>query len=346
MTNLRSPLPGFEERHERKHLVELRIEELMADGLSGDRLAERVRRQLGEDGLRVLRGMVRGAKGQAMQRQTGLFDAPRDDDKTRNAFARMAIDDLFASARGMQEMVPLLGFLGRARDNVYNAMVVYVQNPRARDWRSREDWKKAKRVVREGAQPLLTLFPFGPFKIKYDVADTDGPELERGAGLLDGAGQVSRQRWTRVRQKLGEEGFHLRETRPMESRAAGFVRCDPDGVFDIAIEMRAPLAAQFGTLCHELAHVYLGHLGPDRRTAPRKDGRRPTPRWPSRANLPRAVQELEAEGVAFILCCRLGLLTPAPEYIAGYLDQLPPDEVPGVEMMVRAASAISRLVLA
>lgn len=53
----------------------------------------------------------------------------------------------------------------------------------------------------------------------------------------------------------------------------------------------------------------------------------------------------EAEGVAFILCCRLGLVTPSPEYIAGYLNQVPDGVVPGIEMMVRAASTISRLVL-
>ena len=49
-------------------------------------------------------------------------------------------------------------------------------------------------------------------------------------------------------------------------------------------------------LCHELGHIYLGHLGAD------KDGW-----WPYRVNLPQAVTEMEAEAVAYIVCRRAGL---------------------------------------
>jgi hypothetical protein len=46
--------------------------------------------------------------------------------------------------------------------------------------------------------------------------------------------------------------------------------------------------SQFGTLCHELAHIYLGHLGTDREHW-----------WPSRTDLDVRAVEIEAESSAF-----------------------------------------------
>lgn len=340
-----SPVPGFEDRCERRRAAQSHVETLLTEGLRGEGLVAQVRHDLGEHGVAVLRGMLATGLVPTRPAPLALFHELEGDEKTRRAFARMALDDLFRSARDLQDVVPLLGFLGRARDNVYNAMVVYVQNPRAREWRTRDEWQRVGRVVREGAQPLLTLFPFGPFRIKYDVADTNGPERNDGPGLLDAEGLVTEAHWSAVRQRLDADGLSLREVQPMESRASGFVRRSVDG-FEIAIEMRTSLASQFGTLCHELAHIFLGHLGADPRAVAEEGRRRPAPRWPPRAGLPRAIEELEAEGVAFVLCCRLGLVTPAPEYITAYLAEVPEDAAPGVEMMVRAASTISRLVLA
>jgi hypothetical protein len=59
------------------------------------------------------------------------------------------------------------------------------------------------------------------------------------------------------------------------------------------VGLRADLeeAAAYAVLCHELAHIYLGHVGADR------DGW-----WPFRMNLSEAVAEIEAESVAYIVC--------------------------------------------
>lgn len=54
--------------------------------------------------------------------------------------------------------------------------------------------------------------------------------------------------------------------------------------------------SRFATLCHELAHIYFGHLGGD------GDGW-----WPSRINLDQSTVEIEAEAVAYIVSIRLGL---------------------------------------
>lgn len=43
---------------------------------------------------------------------------------------------------------------------------------------SEHDWKKRfKRTIKEGARPLLILWPFAPVALVHDVADTEGGDL-------------------------------------------------------------------------------------------------------------------------------------------------------------------------
>ena len=56
--------------------------------------------------------------------------------------------------------------------------------------------------------------------------------------------------------------------------------------------------SRYATLVHELAHLYLGHLG--------------TPShhwWPDRARLVPEVKEFEAESVSYLVCGRAGIDT-------------------------------------
>jgi hypothetical protein len=65
-----------------------------------------------------------------------------------------------------------------------------------------------------------------------------------------------------------------------------------EGTWKMRIGLREELepAAAYAVLCHELAHIYLGHLGAD------KEGW-----WPWRLNLPYAVTEMEAEAVSYFV---------------------------------------------
>lgn len=350
-----SPIPGFEERSERRRYLVERIEGL-AEEARGEQRSAMVQNIFGEDGLRVLRGLHTAG---AVKRDRAA--EPADEAMRNDVFLRMALDDLFASAQDLAHIVPLLGFLGRAPDNVYNAMIVYIQNPNAREWRSRAEWTAARRTVRAGARPLLTLFPFGPFRVKYDVADTDDiatntEDAEHPvSGVLDGRsgrrelrGVISTPHWRKVWARLDGDGIHVREAQSTERRAAGMIR-RTGTEFEIALNVAVPLPAQVGTLCHALAHLFLGHLGSDPLAVRVPGERTPAPRWPSRTTMPPSVEELEAEAVAFLLCAQLGMIAPEPEYIAGFIDRVPLGASPGVEMIVRAASAasaVSRLVVA
>src|SRR5687768_212811 len=67
--------------------------------------------------------------------------------------------------------------------------------------------------------------------------------------------------------------------------------------------------SRYGVLLHELAHIYLGHMGGD------KDGW-----WPCRGDLSRRAMEVEAEAVAHIVSSRAGLRGASSHYVSRYID--------------------------
>jgi hypothetical protein len=82
--------------------------------------------------------------------------------------------------------------------------------------------------------------------------------------------------------------------------------------FELLLNSILSAEARFGTLVHELAHLYCGHLGtPNARW------------WPDRQNLSLAVREFEAESVSYLVCTRLGIDTSSDEYLAGYVRRCP-----------------------
>jgi len=76
----------------------------------------------------------------------------------------------------------------------------------------------------------------------------------------------------------------------------------------IAVHDELDGPSRFGVLCHELAHILLGHLGSEYDNW-----------WPGRRRLGRAAVEVEAEAVAWIVTTRLGLVGSSAEYVSRHL---------------------------
>jgi hypothetical protein len=82
--------------------------------------------------------------------------------------------------------------------------------------------------------------------------------------------------------------------------------------YELQINSILSAEARYGTLVHELAHLYCGHLGtPNARW------------WPDRQNQSLTVREFEAESVSYLVCTRLGIDTSSDEYLAGYVRRCP-----------------------
>jgi hypothetical protein len=68
--------------------------------------------------------------------------------------------------------------------------------------------------------------------------------------------------------------------------------------------------SRYAIICHELAHIYLGHLGTDMDNW-----------WPCRLNLTNRTVEIEAESVAYIVTQRAGLLSSSACYLSSVVSQ-------------------------
>lgn len=76
----------------------------------------------------------------------------------------------------------------------------------------------------------------------------------------------------------------------------------------IVIHEALDAPSRFGVLCHELAHIFLGHLGGDKDLW-----------WHSRMNLDHHSMEIEAEAPAFIVTQQLDLHGFSAVYVSSHL---------------------------
>ena len=103
----------------------------------------------------------------------------------------------------------------------------------------------------------------------------------------------------------------------------------------IAIHDGLDEPSRFGVLCHELAHIFLGHLD--------SDGDR---WWPSRAGLSHQTREFEAEAVAYLVTARLGLEGNSARYLAKFTDRdaAPPAAV-SMDTIAKVAGRIEQMAM-
>ena len=109
--------------------------------------------------------------------------------------ARALLDQLLADSRLYRtgkDYRALLDFVIRLRNFApFNGMLLQVQKPGLLYAASRLDWvERFNRTVKDGARPLLILWPFGPVALVYDVADTQGDPLPDGVSAFAAHGAM------------------------------------------------------------------------------------------------------------------------------------------------------------
>jgi antirestriction protein ArdC len=93
---------------------------------------------------------------------------------------------------------------------------------------------------------------------------------------------------------------------------------------------KAPV--QFTTLAHELGHLFLGHLGADKKL-----------NVPGRTDTNHVQRELEAESVAYIVCGRNGVTSASETYLANYVQADTSVDQIDVYQVMRAAGQVESL---
>src|ERR1700681_3213579 len=265
-----------------------------------------------------------------------LLEAPLDQDA-----ARTALDELFTLARkynSSDAYLELSRFVRRFRFySPFNAMLIYTQMPGAHFVCTARRWRKDyRREIKVSARPIVILQPMGPILFVFDVSDTaplrnacplpirieDPFQVRRGkiGGQLALTIENAKRDGVRVSERVdgsqsagsiqwAAAGQYLEFTiakKPMQKSAQIPLW------FELLLNSILSAEARYGTLVHELAHLYCGHLGTP-------NGRW----WPDRQNLSHAVREFEAESVSYLVCTRLGIDAASDEYLAGYVRRCP-----------------------
>lgn len=258
------------------------------------------------------------------------------EDATSTIDAVLAESAAYRTTRAYREMVD---FVSRFRDYApYNLMLIRIQNPSCTYFATASDWHhRFQRKVQEDARPMLILKPMGPVMAVYALDDTEGRKLpEELARFAIFEGKWYPAWLDRLIKNAARHQIRV-DFKPLSSTNAGFVAISTLGKEKPRIVIHDGLSdqARFGALCHEMAHVFLGHLGND------KDQW-----WPSRSHLGRSAVEIEAETTAYIVTRRLGLKGTSPEYISQHL---PPDgKVPAAvsfDTISKVAGKIERMAL-
>ncbi len=241
--------------------------------------------------------------------------APRPDDP------RKTLDDLIFRSIAYHSAPELKELLNFARSFPYlapfNAMLLHIQNPGIRFALRVRQWEqKYRRRVRASARPYVILRTMGPVEFIFDLSDTEAidPHDDRvpmaavnpfAANGIPPIGALEKlvERCRKINVEVRTQDFGT----ALAGRAIRYTKRRPP--YLIILNSKHTEAQQLGTLSHELAHVLCGHLGEDKENS-----------LPERPILSKAIQEFEAEAVAYLVTDRMGLDIGSVSYLSDYLN--------------------------
>ena len=249
----------------------------------------------------------------------------------------------YKSSTGFREM---LQFMARFRDYApYNNMLVRLQNPSCSFFATEKDWRERfERSLKEDARPMLILAPMHPVMLVFDLDQTTGralpSEIENFAKFEGETDEEQGFWWTSeiLERTCRNAWIHDRirvDFKELSMTNAGFatvVHGDEKSKMRIAIRQTLDQRSAYGVLCHELAHIYLGHLGTDADHW-----------WPSRSQLEHHTEEIEAEAVAYLVTDRARLAGASARYIAGHLQGETLPQTVSLDLVAKVSNRIEEM---
>lgn len=243
-----------------------------------------------------------------MPDQLSLFDA----DGARSLLDRLISESrLYKTSKDYKE---LLDFVIKLRHVApFNAMLLQIQKPGLQYAMSAKDWRgRFGRYPKEGTRPLVIMWPFGPVGLVYDVVDTEGAELPRDVFAFTARGDIDAASFDRFKVVLARKRIAWFEVDGGDAHA-GLVRVlsrseENGNSYRININKNHTLPTQFTTLAHELGHIFLGHLGVDKKL-----------KIKDRTHKSDDSKEIEAESVAHLVCNRAGIEPQSNKYLSSFV---------------------------
>lgn len=334
-----------------KNAIKARLDKLYQP--SAWELLELIRKSEGEESLFYVEEAISSLAGDSrlsrMERSylesllhSGDLFSALDGTEAPGRHITSSIDQLLrqtAVYRSSREFVEMLRFIARFRKySPFNNMLVYTQNPSCAFFATQKHWyEEFRRFLKEDARPMVILAPGHPVLFVYELDQTEGPPLPKELDHFSkfegprNPGQLQRTIENAEKHCCIRVNF-----KTLSSTHGGFATMDlriRGFKMRVAIHDGLDEPSRFGVLCHELAHIFLGHLGSD-------DDRW----WPSRVGLSHATKEFEAEAVAYIVTDRLGLEGSSAQYLARFTDRNsePPAAV-SMDMIAKVAGRIEQM---
>lgn len=256
--------------------------------------------------------------------------------------ARGLLDRLLADSqvyKKSNDYKELLAFVTRLRNFApFNAMLLQIQKPGLRFAASARDWQERfKRTPKEDARPLLIMWPFGPVALVYDEMDTEGDPLPEDVSAFVARGAITKSEMDSFSGMTRRKNILWQWVDHGDAKAGSIRRIqaadeERPAVYRIHINRNHETPTQFATLAHELGHLFLGHLGPDKKL-----------NVPLRATLSQPQQEFEAESVSFLVCERNGVKSKSQSYLSNYVDQNTTLDTVDLYQIMRAAGQVESL---
>jgi hypothetical protein len=257
--------------------------------------------------------------------------------------ARKLFDQLLSDSRlytQSKDYKALLDFVVRLRNFApFNAMLLQMQKPGLGYAASAKDWQaRFGRTPKEGARPLLILWPFGPVALVYDVLDTEGKALPRDVASFFAQGPIDENRIASFRALMNKKKIEWCWVDAGDQKAGSIrmVRRPTEdkklALYRMHINRNHSPAVQFTTLTHELGHLFLGHLGPDRAL-----------NVPQRPRMGHTQLELEAESVAYLVCARNRVKSKSETYLCNYVSKNTTIADIDLYQIMRAAGQVERM---
>lgn len=258
--------------------------------------------------------------------------------------ARTLLDQLLEDSRlykTSKDYLDLLEFTKRLRNFApFNAMLLHLQKPGLTYAASAFDWQdRFDRRPKENARPLLILWPFGPVALVYDVQDTEGSELPQDVEKFFARGAITADRIAGFIEKMERKNIACAYFDGGDAKAGSIRVLSPPnpekkqgGVYSTQVNRNHGGAVQFVTIAHELAHLFLGHLGPDKKL-----------NIPERQRPDHAQRELEAESVAYLVCGRNGVEPNSQTYLTHFVEKSTTIEKLDLYQVMRAAGQVETL---
>jgi hypothetical protein len=250
---------------------------------------------------------------------------------------KSSLDELFSRSKNYATSAGFfdaINFVSKFRQySLFNNMLVYAQNPFVTYYATEKHWKEAfNRTIKPEARGMVILAPMTPVLIVYDIDETEGPPLpSKLEGFTAVQGKFSEPILQKTLDNCTRNGIQV-EKKTLSRLYAGFATrrsVRPGYKMRVAVHDKLAPKEMYGVLTHELAHIYLGHLGCDNDKW-----------WPSRLGLDKATKEIEAEAVSFLLNARLGLEGSSASYLSTYVKDEGALNKVSLDLIVRVAARI------